>query len=45
MSSGEYLMRCDRYLNGDTGKVFMIDLNLNGKDPQDFDDYQLIEFD
>ena len=45
MSSGEYLMRCDCYLNADTGKVFMIDLNLNGKDPQDFDDYQLIEFD
>ena len=43
MSSGEYLMRCDCYLDADTGKVFMIDLNLNGKDPRDFDDYQLIE--
>lgn len=43
MSSGEYLMRCDCYVDAETGKVFMIDLNLNGKNLQDFDDYQVIE--
>ena len=43
MSSGEYLMRCDCYVDAETGKVFMIDLNLNRKNLQDFDDYQVIE--
>ena len=36
-------MRCDCYVDAETGKVFMIDLNLNGKNLQDFDDCQVIE--
>lgn len=43
INSGEYLMRCDCYIDAITGKVFMIDLNLNGKNLQDFDDYKIIE--
>lgn len=43
ISSGDYLMRCDCYVDAETGKVFMIDLNLNGENLQDFDDYKIIE--
>lgn len=43
INSNEYLMRCDCYIDAETGKVFMIDLNLNGKTPEDFDNYQVIE--
>lgn len=42
MSSGEYLLRCDCYIDAVTGKVFMIDLNLNGKNVQDFSDHKII---
>lgn len=43
INSGEYLMRCDCYIDAITGKVFMIDLNLNGKNLQDFSDHKIIE--
>lgn len=43
ISSGEYLMRCDCYIDTITGKVCMIDLNLNEKKLQNFDDYKIIE--
>lgn len=43
ISSGEYLMRCDCYIDAITGKVFLIDLNLNGKNLQDFSDHKIIE--
>ena len=43
MDTDEYLLRCDCYIDAVTGKVFMIDLNLKGKNLQDFDDYKVIE--
>ena len=43
MDTDEYLLRCDCYIDAVTGKVFMIDLNLKGKDRQDFSDYKVIE--
>ena len=42
-NSDEYLMRCSCYVDAETGKVFMISLNLKGKNLQDFDDYKVIE--
>ena len=43
MDTDEYLLRCDCYIDAVTGKVFMIDLNLKGKDRHDFSDYEVIE--
>ena len=43
MDTDEYLLRCDCYIDAVTGKVFMIDLNLKGKDRHDFSDYKVIE--
>ena len=43
MDNGEYVLKCDCYIDAVTGTVFMIDLNLNGKDSHDFSDYEVIE--
>ena len=43
MDNGEYVMKCDCYIDAVTGTVFMIDLNLNGEDYHDFSDYEVIE--
>ena len=43
MDNGEYVMKCDCYIDAVTGTVFMNDLNLNGEDHHDFSDYEVIE--